>query len=79
MKKITFLIGAVLLSLNTSIAQKEQPAEKLKSKCTLVFEDAYEKVEKNYAGWHEKTGSNKDKKKFDKLTKETRERVRNVN
>ncbi|MGR3811467.1 S41 family peptidase [Jiulongibacter sp. NS-SX5] len=78
MKKITFLIGAALLSLNTTIAQDEQ-AEKPKSKCTLVFEDAYEKIENNYAGWHEKLSSSKAKKKFAKLTEETRERVRNVN
>ncbi len=83
MKKITFLISVLLLEFNWGIAQETKksnpPETKKQSLCSRNFEETYEKVSRNYAGWGEKTASTKDKKRLENLTKETREKVSNVN
>ncbi|MFT4733136.1 MAG: hypothetical protein ACI9DJ_000113 [Algoriphagus sp.] len=65
MKKITFLLGTLLLSSVYTYAQ-----QKKQSLCARNFEEVYQKTEDNYAGWNEKITDRK-KKKFDALTART--------
>jgi hypothetical protein len=71
MKKITVLFGLMLLS-SQIVSATETPKP---SPCLINFEDAYQKVERNYAGWNQKLSKSKDRKKFNKLSAETRKKV----